>query len=111
VEPAEREGLLSRVADGLMALEYEGEPVLKAVHRGADAYPGATSDQCPDLVVEARPGFDLKAKFDRENIFGLHGRTGTHTVDGAIFADTGGARPERMRDVGRIILQHFDITE
>ncbi|OIQ48828.1 Type I phosphodiesterase / nucleotide pyrophosphatase [Pseudodesulfovibrio hydrargyri] len=111
VGPVEREGLLRRIADGLMALKYEGEPVMKAVHRGADLYPGATSDQCPDLVAEARPGFDLKAKFDRRNIFGLHGRTGTHTVDGAIFADSDGARPERMRDVGRIILQHFDITE
>ncbi|WP_319584652.1 alkaline phosphatase family protein [uncultured Pseudodesulfovibrio sp.] len=111
VEPVEREGLLRRIEDGLMALEYEGEPVLKAVHRATEVYPGASSDQCPDLVVEARPGFDLKAKFDRENIFGLHGRTGTHTVGGAIFADTDGARPERMRDVGRIILQHFDITE
>jgi predicted AlkP superfamily phosphohydrolase/phosphomutase len=111
VEPIEREGLLGRIIDGLMALKHEGEPVLKAVHRGADLYPGAASDQCPDLVVESRPGFDLKAKFDRQNIFGLHGRTGTHTVDGAIFADSYGARPERMRDVGRIILQHFDITE
>jgi predicted AlkP superfamily phosphohydrolase/phosphomutase len=111
VEQVEREGLLGRIASGLMDLTYEGMPVLKAVHRGADVYPGAASDQCPDLVVEARPGFDLKAKFDRRNIFGLHGRTGTHTVDGAIFADSQGARPERMRDVGRIILQHFDITE
>lgn len=107
----ERDGLLSRIAHGLAALEYEGEPVLAAVHRGEELYPGAGSDQRPDLVCEPRPGFDLKAKFDRAEIFGLHGRTGTHTVDGAIFADSHGARPERMRDVGRIILQHFDITE
>ena len=111
VTPSEREGLLSRIRHGLMEMEYEGEAVLKAVHLGSELYPGATSDQCPDLIVESLPGFDLKAKFDRQNIFGLHGRTGTHTVDGAIFADTRGARPERMRDVGRIILQHFDITE
>jgi predicted AlkP superfamily phosphohydrolase/phosphomutase len=111
VESMEREALLTRISEGLMALQHEGEPVLKAAHRGATLYPGAESDQCPDLVVEARPGFDLKAKFDRPEIFGLHGRTGTHTVDGAIFADSHGARPERMRDVGRIILQHFDITE
>ncbi|EGB13548.1 type I phosphodiesterase/nucleotide pyrophosphatase [Pseudodesulfovibrio mercurii] len=110
VLPGEREGLLARIIDGLMALKYEGAPVLRAVHRGTAFYPGSASDQCPDLVCEPRPGFDLKAKFDRWNIFGLHGRTGTHTVDGAIFADTRGARPERMRDVGRIILQHFDIT-
>jgi len=111
VEPLEREGLLKRISDGLQKLQYEGQPVLKAVHRGTDIYPNASSDQRPDLVCESRPGFDLKAKFDRGNIFGLHGRTGTHTVDGAIFADSNGARPERMRDVGRIILQHFDIKE
>ncbi|AMK11921.1 alkaline phosphatase family protein [Pseudodesulfovibrio indicus] len=111
VEPQEREALLSHLENGLMALEYEGEPVLRAVHRGDALYPGSRSAQRPDLVCEARPGFDLKAKFDRTEIFGLHGRTGTHTVDGAIFADSHGARPERMRDVGRIILQHFDITE
>ena len=75
---------------------------------GRDFRPIARTWSC-----EARPGFDLKAKFDRQNIFGLHGRTGTHTVDGAIFADSRRLRvPERMRDVGRIILlEHFDITE
>ena len=103
--------LLERIVNGLSALTFRGEPVMEKVHLAPTLYPAAESPQLPDLVCEPRPGFDLKAKFDRTEIFGLHGRTGTHTVDGAIFTDTQGARPKRMRDVGRLILQHFDITD
>ena len=103
--------LTAQIAEGVARLTYEGEPVMKAVHLGRDLYPGATSNQVPDIVCQAKPGFDLKAKSDRNDIFGLHGRTGTHTVNGAIFMDTLGTHPERMRDIGRTILHHFAITE
>ena len=109
VEKSDKSSLLERIANKLSTLEYNGEPVLQAVHPGRTLYPGATSVQVPDLICQPRPGFDLKAKFDRSGIFGLHGRTGTHTVEGAIFLDTEGTRPEQMRDIGRTILQHFDI--
>ncbi|MCJ2163720.1 MULTISPECIES: alkaline phosphatase family protein [unclassified Pseudodesulfovibrio] len=110
IDPEEALALQERIATGLMALKYNGEPVMKAVHPAASLYPGASSDQLPDLVCQSHPGFDLKAKFDRSDIFGLHGRTGTHTVDGAIYMDTEHSRPERIRNVGDLILQHFDIT-
>jgi len=103
--------IAERIAEGVSRLTYAGEPVMEAVHPGSALYPGAASDQVPDIVCQARPGFDLKAKSDRNAIFGLHGRTGTHTVDGAIFMDTFGTHPERMRDIGRTILHHFAITE
>ncbi len=111
VKTGDAPGLADSIAEGLSRLTYRGEPVMETVHRADALYPGASSDQTPDLVCQSRPGFDLKAKSDREDIFGLHGRTGTHTVDGAIFMDTLGHRPQRMRDIGRAILQHFDITE
>ncbi|MBG0789295.1 MAG: alkaline phosphatase family protein [Desulfovibrionaceae bacterium] len=111
VRNRDAQALAKRIAAKLMDLTCQGEPVMEAVHSGADLYPGSTSEQTPDLVCQPRPGFDLKAKSDRENIFGLHGRTGTHTVDGAIFMDTHGSRPVRMRDIGQTILHHFDITE
>ena len=111
VHDRDASALAERIAQGLMKLTFQGEPVMEAVHPGATLYPGADSDQLPDLVCQSRPGFDLKAKSDRSDIFGLHGRTGTHTVDGAIFMDTHGAQPERMRGIGQTILQHFDITE
>jgi len=111
VEHAEASSLRDRIQNGLLDLTVNGEPVMEAIHPGHELYPGAQSDQLPDLVCQAHPGFDLKAKFDRTNIFGLHGRTGTHTVDGAIFNDTEGSCPKRMRDIGKTILQHFDITD
>lgn len=103
--------LAKQIAQGLKDLTFRRKPVMKTVHPGTALYPDTDSDQLPDLVCQARSGFDLKAKSDRNAIFGLHGRTGTHTVDGAIFMDTHSVRPKRMRDIGQIILQHFDITE
>jgi predicted AlkP superfamily phosphohydrolase/phosphomutase len=103
--------LAVQMAERLARLTFENEPVMEAVHLGCDLYPGTTSDQVPDIVCQPRPGFDLKAKSDRNDIFGLHGRTGTHTVNGAIFMDTFGTHPERMRDIGRTILHHFATTE
>ena len=95
----------------LLDLTYEGERVMEQVWAGNDLYPGNHSEQTPDLVCQARPGFDLKAKFDRDEVFGFHGRTGTHTVDGAFFLDTSGWRPERMRETGNAVLNYFDIPE
>lgn len=103
------QGLTEQIAKGLMQLTCHGEPVFKTIHAGCDLYHGTTSDQVPDLVCQAHPGFDLKAKSDRPEIFGLHGRTGAHTVDGALFMDTMKSQPKRMRDIGATILQHFDI--
>ena len=105
------QAVAEQIANGLSRLTFQGEPVMEAVHTGGDLYPGATSDQTPDMICQPRPGFDLKAKSDRNDIFGLHGRTGTHTVDGAIFLDTFGSHPKRIRDIGQTILQHFDILE
>ncbi len=93
---------------GLRALTFEGEPVMEEVLDGATLYPGASGAQVPDLVCLARPGFDLKAKFDGRELFGLHGRSGCHTARGAIFHDSAGAAPARLRDVGREVLAYFE---
>jgi predicted AlkP superfamily phosphohydrolase/phosphomutase len=94
-----------------MNLTLNGEKILERVFSGAELYPEAQSEQLPDLICQSRPGYDLKAKFDRDEIFGLHGRTGTHTVDGAIFNDSDSSHPERMRDIGNTILEYFNISD
>lgn len=109
VEPNEKDVLMDAIRDGLMQVAHEGTPVMKAVHTAADLYPGATSAHVPDLVCETWPGYDLKAKFDRDEVFGFHGRTGTHTVDGAIYFDSDGFQPGSMRDIGTTILNYFNI--
>ncbi|MDD3310872.1 alkaline phosphatase family protein [Pseudodesulfovibrio sp.] len=110
VQPEEVEPILEEIRNGLLGLTWNGERVMEQVLRGEECYPGMEGGLRPDLVCVGRPGFDLKAKFDRDAVFGLHGRTGAHTVEGAIFADSQGARPERMRDVGRIVLDHFNLS-
>ncbi len=100
-----------RIITGLMALTLNGERVIEEVFEAEKLYPGPMLDRAPDLVCQARPGFDLKAKFNRNTVFGHFGRFGTHTVDGAIFYDSNGAQPLRMRDTGRLILDHFGIQE
>ena len=113
VTPDQAEALIDTVRSRLLGLTWNGERVMEQVQRGDELYPGRSpldpADQCPDLVCTARPGLDLKAKFDRSEVFGLHGRTGAHTADGAFFFDSEGSRPARMRDTGRAILDHFNL--
>lgn len=110
VPPRERDSLLRELRQGLMELRHQGEPVLHAVHLGAELYPGAPQDaHLPDLVCEARPGYDLKAKTDRAEVFGFFGRRGTHTAQDAFFQDSAGAAPCRVRDVGRLVLEHYGL--
>lgn len=103
--------LLERIRRGLLSLRHEGREVFAAVHPGAELYPDASPDQgllLPDLVCQAAPGFDCKAKFDRAEVFGRFGRRGAHTVSDAFFYDSSGSRPARVRDVGKLVLEHFE---
>ncbi|MGE4293438.1 MAG: alkaline phosphatase family protein [Desulfovibrio sp.] len=109
LRPEQARPLLSAIRNGLEGLTFEGERVMERVFTGAELYPGPLLDRAPDLVCLARPGFDCKAKFDRTEIFGLHGRLGAHSAHGAIFYDSGGSAPARMRDAGAEILRHFGL--
>lgn len=111
VDKTQTQSITTIIRDGLMGLTWKGQRVMEQVYDGRTLYPGSTESRVPDLICQTRPGFDLKAKFDRDEVFGLHGRTGTHTVDGAIFYDSEGSRPARMRETGETILKYFNITE
>lgn len=101
--------LAARLRDGLLRLTYEGRPVLRDVLLADALYDGPMRAIAPDLVCVPHEGFDLKAKFNRFGVFGHFGRTGTHTVGGAIFHDSTGARPATVRDAGAEVLAHFGI--
>ncbi|KAB1441166.1 alkaline phosphatase family protein [Pseudodesulfovibrio senegalensis] len=102
--------LVPQICNALENLTYNGEKVIERVFGAAELYPGPFLDRAPDLLCLARPGFDLKAKFNRDEVFGTYGRSGTHTAYGAIFYDSQGHTPKRMRDAGKLILDHFGIT-
>ena len=108
VDEAGAEVLAREIRDELAGLTFAGERVMEDVFFGRELYDGPLKDRAPDLVCLARPGFDLKAKFDRAEVFGSFGRHGCHTARGAIFHDSEGARPARLRDVGREILDWLE---
>ncbi|SKA80502.1 Predicted phosphohydrolase or phosphomutase, AlkP superfamily [Paucidesulfovibrio gracilis DSM 16080] len=111
LSPNEAKQLLPQLKQGLEALTFNGERVMERVFTKEELYRGPQQYRAPDLVCLAREGFDLKAKFDREQIFGTFGRTGAHTAHGAIFYDSHGWSPERMRHIGQEVLRHFNISE
>jgi predicted AlkP superfamily phosphohydrolase/phosphomutase len=96
-----------RIRQGLMGLRHNGRPVLKAVHLGERLYPRSRSPFVPDLVCEPRLGYDLKAKFDRERLFGCYGRQGTHSRNHAFYYHSQGKRLKRVREVGQEVLAFF----
>ena len=95
----------------LMDLHYRGQPVLERVWLREELYPEPCHPAAPDLVCQARPGFDLKGKFDRGEVFGHFGRRGCHTAGDTFFYDSLGARPSRVRDAGRLVLEHLDTRD
>lgn len=97
------------VRQELLGLTFEGEPVLESVHRAEDIYAGPCLPYSPDLICQARPGFDLKAKQTRRKVFGFFGRTGTHTVGDAFFHGDFSPRPSRVHETGLAVLQHFGL--
>lgn len=95
---------------GLLSLSYEGERVMEAVLDGETLYPGAGDAQRPDLVCVPGPGFDLKAKFDRREIFGFYGRRGTHTAGDVFCFDSQGAGIQRVREAGQEVERFFEAS-
>lgn len=115
VRPADEAALLADLRALLTELTYEGAPVMERVLDGRELY---GTDAAPDLVCVPRHGIDLKARFDREAIFGHFGRFGMHTPDNAFFAAdmtaAGTNTPDpteasRVRDVGALVLRYFGL--
>jgi predicted AlkP superfamily phosphohydrolase/phosphomutase len=98
VNRSEYAGIREKIRKSLLGLEYNGSKVMENVYPGEDIYPGGVG-LVPDLLCVPVKGFDLKAKFDRERVFGHFGRTGTHCPDDVFFYDSMGSRPERVRDI------------
>ncbi|MFW6216679.1 MAG: alkaline phosphatase family protein [Desulfohalobiaceae bacterium] len=104
----QKQGLLQDIRAGLQNLSWQGEPVLQDILTGQELYPGCSLPGRPDLILVPRPGFDLKAKFDRDQIFGFYGRYGVHDPGDAIFLDSQGTAAKRVRDAGGKVLEFFE---
>jgi predicted AlkP superfamily phosphohydrolase/phosphomutase len=98
---------LPRLREHILTLRWMDAPVFSAVLSAEELYKGPMLPFAPDLVCVPNTGFDVKAKFNRPGIFGHFGRSGAHTRDGGIFYDSEGGMPTRLRDAGRLVLEHF----
>ncbi|MEF8942709.1 MAG: alkaline phosphatase family protein [Desulfohalobiaceae bacterium] len=107
LSPAEASSLREEIADALSGLTRGEEPVFEDVLRGEDIYPDCPFPHMPDLVCLPSRGYDLKAKFNRGDVFGHFGRTGAHTADDAFFADSSGADVSTVRQTGQEMLNFF----
>jgi predicted AlkP superfamily phosphohydrolase/phosphomutase len=125
VAEAEAPGLLAQLRELLLGLTWQGRRVMKQVLDGRALY---GCDDAPDLICVPERGFDLKARFDRTEIFGHFGRFGMHTPDDVFYAEldsAGGTEPVaetdaepghglhvlRLRDTGRLVLHYFGLGE
>ncbi|MFW6323650.1 MAG: alkaline phosphatase family protein [Desulfovibrionales bacterium] len=108
LSPKRASQIREQIRDALLQLKYQGEPVLQEVFRAEDLYQGEYLPFAPDLICLAHPGFDLKAKFNRDEVFGLYGRRGCHDAYDAFYYDSRSASVDRLRDVGGEILRFFN---
>ena len=106
---AEAGQLARELARALAGLTFEGRRVIRSVHPGRELYSGPLAHLAPDLVLVPEPGFDLKGKFGRRDVFGHFGRQGMHTADDVFFYDSMGCVPRTPADVGRHILEHCGV--
>jgi len=106
-QSADRQEIAREIKTGLHELTWKGEPVISGIYSGSELYPGAQGPHVPDLVCVPAPGFELKGKFDRREIFGLFKRSGCHTDKDAFFFDSQGTRAARTRDAGQAVMDFF----
>jgi len=115
VRESEAAGIMADLRTLLLGLTWKGRPVMEQVLDGRELY---GSENAPDLICVPRRGCDLKARFDRAEVFGHFGRFGMHSPDDVFFAGTragtsagtwGGAEVARVRDVGALALDYFGL--
>ncbi len=99
--------LVKDLTDRLLNLTYKGKKVIKRIFTKEEIYPNCDFDNVPDILCVPEKGIDLKAKFNRTEMFGYFGRSGTHTLSDALFWDSLESGPKRIRDIGSLVLNFF----
>ncbi len=108
VDRSDYKKIVNDIIELLNAVEYNGSKVFDRIYLRDELYPGSKFINTPDIIALPKKGFDLKAKFDRESIFGCYGRFGTHFREDLVFYDSNlSGKVTRVRDVGQEILKHF----
>jgi predicted AlkP superfamily phosphohydrolase/phosphomutase len=108
VEPADVAELKKQIAEKLLALRCDGEPVVERVFDAEELYSGPCTARGPDLVVLSHRGFDIKGAIKKVEVFGRSDLQGMHTWDDAILWTTGDAPDEpHITDLAPLILDRL----
>ena len=86
--------------------------VIDKVHKREDIYRGKFFDKAPDLVIEPKPGYDLKGAFNKDTTFAKGNFSGMHTYDDAfVYINNKNIikNPLEIVDVTTTILNSLDI--
>jgi predicted AlkP superfamily phosphohydrolase/phosphomutase len=83
----DRETLREEIAARLLALEHEGERVIRAVHRREEIYRGPLAARGPNLVAQANAGFDIKGSIKAREVFGEPVLAGMHDPHAFLLTD------------------------
>lgn len=103
------DGLAGELIEKISQLTFEGEPVIRAVHRREDIYEGGVFDRAPDLVVQALDGFDLKGTMRGDDVFADPVMTGMHNPHAFFLCDRALADGP-MADVPRDRIDALEIS-
>jgi predicted AlkP superfamily phosphohydrolase/phosphomutase len=99
VQPADLEDAIDDLREGLMGFinEDTGRPVVEAIHRIGDLYPGEPVTDLPDLIIDwdrSAPITRLRSsKYGRVDRRQASRRTGDHRPTGLLVARGGGYAP------------------
>ncbi|MFO7792724.1 MAG: alkaline phosphatase family protein [Thermoplasmatota archaeon] len=84
-EVEDGEGIIEEIIDIFQNLRYEGENVIKEVHRRDKIYHGKQSYKAPDIVLTPNEGFNLKGSVKYEAVYEQNIFNGKHTEDDAFI--------------------------
>lgn len=110
VKENECKGLLEELKERFLALEIEGENVIRRVCFKEDIYHGAFLDSAPDLVLVGHDGFDIKSGVTKNECYGSSHFTGMHSQDNAVLIDGMGMQLDShpyINDIGSRLLTYL----
>ena len=85
VKTSKTDTLQNELIDSLNDLTYNGNKVVKKIHKKQDIFTGPETDFAPDLVIIPNKGFTFKTGLFKEVLFEEDFLLGTHTEDDAFL--------------------------
>ena len=85
VSPDDFPSLAEEISEKLLSIEYNGDKVVKEVHKCRDIYEGPETPSGPDLIVLTNYGYDVKGALGKNDVLTETDLQGMHTWDDAFF--------------------------